>query len=352
MELTQRQKIIFKTIVERFTYCAEPVGSKSLMEWLDFPVSSATIRNEMATLEKQGLLVKTHTSSGRVPSQKGYRYYVENLMVTSSSEPIKDSLQQVFKQRHYSLEEVVQTSCSILSDMTHLTSVVLGPDSRHQALKHVQLIPINARNAVAIIVTDTGHTENKIFQFDMDISVEDLKKCTDLMNDQLVGTPINSVVDRLKEIEPLMASKVSRHEVLFEAFVDAFMCFATEKVAVSGRSNMLSQPEFCDVDRLKKLMKILEDSSLFRQWTDQENNVAISIDSKNEVIQIGDCSVVTTKFHYTDHEEGQLMVVGPNRMQYSKVIAVMDCMSDIIEDVFGVDVEGGGSSESGTKENE
>ena len=108
MEITQRQKIIFKTIVEEFTRCAEPVGSKTLMELLDFPVSSATIRNEMATLEKLGLLEKTHTSSGRIPSQKGYRYYVEHLMEADLDVSTKNALQQVFSERHYSLEEVVK----------------------------------------------------------------------------------------------------------------------------------------------------------------------------------------------------------------------------------------------------
>ena len=140
-----------KTIVEEFTRCAEPVGSKTLMELLDFPVSSATIRNEMATLEKLGLLEKTHTSSGRIPSQKGYRYYVEHLMEADLDASTKNALQQVFSERHYSLEEVVQKSCDILSHMTNLTSVVLGPDSRHQTLQHVQLIPINNQSAVAII---------------------------------------------------------------------------------------------------------------------------------------------------------------------------------------------------------
>ena len=142
----------------------------------------------------------------------------------------------------YSLEEVVQKSCDILSHMTNLTSVVLGPDSRHQTLQHVQLIPINNQSAVAIIVTDQGHTENKVFQFGTDVSMQDIQNCTDLLNDQLVGTPIEDVVDKMKKIEPMMAAKLVRHEVLFEAFVSAFMRFATEKVAVSGRSNMLYQP--------------------------------------------------------------------------------------------------------------
>lgn len=351
VELTQRQRIIFKKVVERFTYCAEPVGSKVLMQLLDFPISSATIRNEMAVLEKAGLLEKTHTSSGRIPSRFGYRYYVENLMETSLDDPVRHSLTMIFSQRHYSLDEVVEKSCSILSEMTNLTSVVLGPDGRHQKLAHVQLVPIDPKSAVAIIITDTGHTENKIFHFEEDVSIEDLRSCTELMNDQLTGTLICDVVDRLKEIEPLMAAKLVRHEVLFEAFAQAFMRFANEKVAVAGRSNMLYQPEFSDMNKLQRLMKILEDSELFKQWTEQKNNIAIPIGTRNELIQIGDCSVVTAKFHYNDKEEGQLMVIGPNRMQYSKVVALMDCMSNVIEEVFGVH-EGGEKSDEQAEEPE
>ena len=209
------------------------------------------------------------------------------------------------------------------------------------------MIPINSRSAVAIIVTDTGHIENKMFQFGEDVSVNDMKTCCDIFNDQLKDTPINQVVSKMQEIKPLMSAKIVRSEVLFEAFVTAFMKFATEKVAVSGRSNMLYQPEFSDISKLKQLMKILENSDLFQKWTDQEGNVAIHVGERNEVLQIGDVSVISTKFHVKNDEEGQLMVVGPNRMQYSKVVALMDYMSDVIEDVF---TEGGSSDGSGNKE--
>lgn len=345
MELTQRQKIIFKVIVERFTYAAEPIGSKTLKDLLDFPVSSATIRNEMAILEKEGLLEKTHTSSGRIPSQKGYRYYVENLMEISDETPIQQSLQKVFCQRHYTLDEIVEKSCSILSEMTNLTTVVLGPDSKHQNLKHIQLIPVDSKSAVSIIVTDSGHTENKMFHFTTDVSVEDIRNCTELLNDQLSGTPMVKVVERMQEIQPLMAARIVRHEVLFEAFVSAFMRFATEKVAVSGRSNMLYQPEFSDLNRLKKLMKVLENSEMFRAWTGQQGNVAIPIGTRNELIQVDDCSVVTGKFHYNKDEEGQLMVVGPSRMQYSKVISLVDAMSRILELTFNQSSQKGSDDE-------
>ena len=320
--LTERQIAIFKAIVDEFTRTAEPVGSKTLMNLLDFQCSSATIRNEMAALEEAGLLEKTHTSSGRIPSHKGYRFYVEHLMERQLDSEVKYSLQKVFSERHYSMEEVVQKSCDILSQMTNLTSVALGPESKYQLLQHIQLIPISSRSAVAIFITDHGHTENKTFHFDTDVSVKDIKTCCDLLNDKLSGTPIKDVVDKMQEIEPLLAAQVARHEVLFEAFVSAFMKFASDKVYCSGQNNMLYQPEYADINKL------------FRQLANHEGNVAIEISGDNDLIQVDDMAVVSSKFHISDGEEGQLMIVGPTRMQYSKVVALMEYMSQVIEDLY------------------
>ncbi len=333
--LTNRQIVIFKTIVDEFTRTAEPVGSKTLMSLLDFPCSSATIRNEMAALEAAGLLEKTHTSSGRIPSSAGYRYYVENLMEKQLDDGVKTSLQQVFKERHYSLEEIVKKSCEILSDMTSLTSVVLGPDSKCQRLQHVQLIPISERSAVAIFVTDHGHTENKTFQFDEQISVEDIQNCCTILNEKLCGTPIFNVVERMQEIQPLLAAHITRHEVLFQAFVNAFVRFASDNVYYSGQSNMLYQPEFADIEKLKQLMSMLEDSSLWRQLANHEGDLMVRIgDEGNEVLHMDNVAVVASKFRLNDDEEGQLMIVGPTRMQYNRVVALMEYMSKVIEELY------------------
>lgn len=345
MGLTNRQNVIFKTIVEEFTRTAEPIGSKTLMNLLNFPVSSATIRNEMAALEKVGLLEKTHTSSGRIPSSKGYRYYVENLLETNLDVPMQQTLKTYFTQRHYSIDDVVSKSCDILSEMTNLTSIALGPDCEDQCLQHVQLVPVNEKSAVAIIVTNKGHTENKFFQFKEEVSTDDLKKCTDLLNDKLVGTPICQVVDRMNDIHPIMAATLVRHEVLFEAFVTAFMKFAQDRIKVSGRGNMLFQPEFSDLNRLKELMNVLENGHMIKEWTNKESNVSVRIGNRKELTQIGDCSIISAKFHYSDSEEGQLMVVGPNRMQYSKVVGLMDYMTNVIEDIFYDDKNKGGGND-------
>lgn len=332
--LSTRQLTIFKTIVEEFTKTAEPVGSKTLMNLLDFSCSSATIRNEMAVLEAEGLLEKTHTSSGRIPSSKGYRYYVENLMEKTLDENVKNSLQEVFQQRHYSMEEVVKKSCEILSSMTSLTSVVLGPNSKGQKLQHIQLVPISDQSAVAIFITDHGHTENKTFQFDAQISLADLQNCCAILNDQLIGTPILSVVEKLKEIEPLLEAKVARHEVLFEAFVNAFIKFASDNVYCSGQSNMLYQPEFADIEKLKQLMKMLEDSSVWRELANHDGDLMVRIGSENQIMQLNNVAVVASKFRISNEEEGQLMIVGPTRMQYNRVVALMEYMSKAIEDMY------------------
>ncbi len=338
MNLTERQTKVFKTIVEEFTRTAEPVGSHTLMNLLDISVSSATLRNEMAALEEMGLLEKTHTSSGRVPSTMGYRYYVDHLMVKHIEPKMMNALQSIFDQRNSSMEEVVRQSCDVLSQMTNLTSVALGPDARYQSLQHIALIPLNERSAVAIFVTDHGHTENKTFQFADTVSMNDLTTCCDLLNENLIGVPLNQVVDQMIKIQPLMAAKVQRHEMLFEAFVNAFVKFASDQVYCSGQSNMLYQPEFADIEKLKKMMKLLEDSSLWRQIASDTNNTMMRIGEDNTHLMItDDVSVVASKFKVHGGEEGQLMIVGPTRMPYNEVVALMEYISKRIEEMFNDD---------------
>lgn len=333
--LTFRQTKVFKTIVDEFIRTAEPVGSKTLLTLLDFNCSSATLRNEMAALEEMGLLEKTHTSSGRIPSSQGYRYYVDNLMEKELDQKVVNALQTVFDSRNMSLDEVVRQSCDILSQMTNLTSVVLGPEARYQTLQHISLIPINERSAVAIFITNHGHTENKTFQFEDNISMSDITTCCNILNENLCGIALNEVVEKMKEIEPLMAGKVKRHEILFEAFVNAFVRFASDQVYLSGQKNMLYQPEFADIEKLKQLMSMLENSTLWRQIGYGNEEVAIRIGTDNrELMNIDDVSVISSKFKINKDEEGQLMVVGPTRMPYNQVVALMEYMSQQIEKMF------------------
>ena len=334
--LTDRQCKVLKLIVEKYIKDPVPVGSKTISKTLK--CSSATVRNEMSALEEAGLLEKTHTSSGRVPSEEGYRYYVDHLMVKHIEPKMMNALQTIFDARNSSMEEVVRQSCDILSQMTNLTSVALGPDARYQALQHITLIPLNEKSAVAIFVTNHGHTENKTFQFSESVSMNDLTTCCNLLNENLVGVPLNEVVDRMVEIQPLLAAKVQRHEMLFEAFVNAFVKFASDQVYFSGQSNMLYQPEFADIEKLKKMMSMLEDSSLWRQIAEENTGTVVRIGKDNvKLLDTDDVSVVASKFKIHGDEEGQLMIVGPTRMPYNEVVALMEYVSRRIEEMFNDD---------------
>ncbi len=333
MVLTNRQQLILKAIVEDFIQTAEPIGSKTLVEKYGLNYSSATIRNEMNYLENVGLLEKTHTSSGRVPSTNGYRFYVENLMNVELTDEEKYMLQTSFSM-DLPIEDVIQTSCDILSNMTNLTSLVLGPDANRQSLAHIKLFPLDERNAVAVIITDQGHTENKTFHFNENVTVEDLQNCTNILNDRLAGTPINEVVEKMTELKPILANSVKRHEALFAAFMQAFVRFASDNVYYSGASNMLYQPEFADVERMKDIMKMLENNNLWRSISETSTAVKVkSPETNSELIWMDDMAIVSSKFHLGD-EEGQLMVLGPSRMDYNRITSMLKFASSFIESKY------------------
>lgn len=332
--LTNRQSLILKVIVEDFIQSAEPVGSKTLMTKYELPYSSATIRNEMMLLEEKGLLEKTHTSSGRVPSTLGYRYYVENLMNVELNDHERYELQTAFRDERGSMDDVIQKSCDVLSHMTSLTSIVLGPDAKSQRLQHIKLFPVDDHTAVAVFITSRGHTENKTFHFDDSVSVDDITNCCNILNDRLVGTQLSEVVDKMNEIKPILANQVKRHEALFNAFIQAFRRFASDHMYYSGATNMLYQPEFADIEKLRNVMRMLEDEQLIREIAHRGQSTLLRAGNKSELIWVDDMAVVSTSFRVNDTDEGKLMVVGPSRMNYDRVTSMLDFIGEILEQKY------------------
>ncbi len=332
--ITKRRVEIFKAIVDEFIATADPVGSKALMEKYKLPYSSATIRNDMVILEEMGFLEKTHTSSGRVPSTKGYRFYCENLLENTMDNEVQYQLQELFSSKHLNMDDAIKHSCEILSQMTNLTTGVLGPNASAQRLEHIKVFPIHERSAVVVFITDTGHTENRTFQFDQNVSMEEISNCCQILNDRLKGTYIKDVVEKMQSLKPLIANHVRRHEQLFTAFVNAFVKFASENVYFSGTQNMLYQPEFADIEKLKGLMSMLEDSSVWRNFEVDAKEVAIRSDQRSQLVWKGDVAVISSKFTLNEFEEGQLMVVGPKRMDYDKIVSLLEYLSMTIEKYY------------------
>jgi heat-inducible transcriptional repressor len=232
------------------------------------------------------------------------------------------------------LDDVIQASCDILSNMTNLTSLVLGPDANKQSLAHIKLFPVSENSAVAVIVTDQGHVENKTFYFEDKVSVDDIQNCTLILNNYLVGTLITDVVEKLNEIKPILERSVKRHEILFNAFMQAFIKFASDNVYFSGATNMLYQPEFSDIEKLKEIMKMFDDSSVWRSIGTIDASVKIKTpDNKGELIWVNDVAIVSSVFSIGE-EEGKLMVVGPSRMNYNKIVSILDFATQFIENQY------------------
>ena len=251
--LSERQSKILKLIVERYIQDPIPVGSKVVSKQIN--CSSATVRNEMGELEKLGLLEKTHTSSGRVPSEAGYRYYVDHLMeIKKMNAEDMLKLQMVFRNQQLALSDVITKSLQVISDMMNYTTVVLGSKSHENLLKQVEVIPLDDENLTVIIVTDRGHVEHKNIML-KDVSLEEVKKTVGLINNLISGTPIDEVGKKLEfEIKPIIGNYVKQHEQIYNAFYHVFSDFTNQEVNIVGRNKMLEQPEFSNVEKIKKCL--------------------------------------------------------------------------------------------------
>jgi len=327
--LTERQNKILKLIVERYIKDPIPVGSKVISKELN--CSSATVRNEMGELEKNGLLEKTHTSSGRVPSEAGYRYYVDNLM-----EPKKMNgedmlkLQIVFRNQQLALSDVITKSLQVISDMMNYTTVVLGSKSHENLLKQVEVIPIDEENLTVIIVTDKGHVEHKNIKL-QNVSLEEIKKTVSLINNLISGTPIDEISKKLEfEIKPIIGNYVKQHEQLYNAFYNVFSDFTNQEVNIMGRHKMLEQPEFSsNIEKIKNVFHKLEDEELLRNIEeDNDNNIKVYIGKENNIDS--DVTVIQTKFK-NGSEEGTIAIIGPKRMEYDRVMGLLEYMKENIE---------------------
>ena len=327
--LTDRQNKILKLIVERYIKDPTPVGSKAISKILN--CSSATVRNEMGELERLNLLEKTHTSSGRVPSEAGYRYYVDNLMEMkkmNAEDMLK--LQIVFKNQQLALSDVITKSLQVISDITNYTTVVLGSTSHENLLKQIEVVPIDDVSMIVIIVTDKGHVEHKNIKLE-DVSLEEIKKTVGLINNLISGTPIDEVSHKLEfEIKPIIGKYVKQHEQLYNAFYHVFTDFTNKEVNVMGRSKMLEQPEFStNIDKIKNVFNKLDSPELLNNITeDDDNNIKVYIGNENNIDS--DVTVIKTKFK-KNGEEGTIAIIGPKRMEYDRVVSMLEYMKENIE---------------------
>jgi len=327
--LSKRKEQLLKIIIEDYIKTARPVSSKSLTEILN--CSSATIRNEMAELEEEGLLEKTHISSGRVPSERGYRYYVDNIMKPkeiTGDDMLK--LQTVFHNKSLILDDAIVRSMEIISELTSYTTIVLGKTSNENLVNKVEVVPMSDNKLIALLITNKGHVEHRNVIIDGHVSSNEIKKTVEIINKLIVGTPINEVSKILEfEIKPVIGKYVEQHEALYNAFYNAFSDFKDNTdVRMSGTSNILKQPEFDNVDKVRDIISKFEDKTIVNEIKEEDNGINIYIGSENTFDD--DVTVIKTKYS-CNGEEGTIALIGPKRMEYDRVIALIDFIKQNIE---------------------
>lgn len=323
--MDERKNNLLKAIVESYIQTVKPIGSKSLCK--KFNCSSATIRNEMAELERLGFIEKNHISSGRIPSEAGYKYYVENLMKPkelTGEDVLK--LQTIFKNNELELSDTINKTVEIISELTNYTSIILGKSSNENTLKQVSIIPISENKIVALVCTNKGIIENKQFYVENEAEVHEIVKTSEIINKMLIGTPINEVSERLEfEIKPIISRQIKQYEMVYNIFQDAFNDFLnkSQNVYFGGKTKIFDEPEYNDASEIKKLASKFEDKNFIKKIEEDssDGDVKIYIGEENEF----DPNVTIIKSKYRmNGEEGTIAIVGPKRMEYDRVVGLLN----------------------------
>ncbi|OYD07649.1 heat-inducible transcriptional repressor HrcA [Paludifilum halophilum] len=328
--LTERQEQILRALVEEYIVHADPVGSRTVSKREDIGFSAATIRNEMADLEEMGFLEQPHTSAGRMPSQSGYRYYVDYLMGPQRidrSELL--AVRRLFASQMDALEQTIQQTVSILSRITNYTSILLGPELYDNKLKHLQVVPLTDRVAVSLIVTDTGHVDQRRIRVPEGVSLSSVEQMVNLLNTKLSGIPLHRLKGRVyRELYSELSRHVEHYESLLSMIDQILVDDLDGRLFFSGTTNILTQPEFRDVEKVKALMDLFEQSDAVARLftTDHDMGIQVKIGQENHLEAVNNCSIVSASFSLNGRSLGRIGVLGPTRMNYRKVVSLLEVL--------------------------
>ena len=338
MILNDRKIKILEAIVNDYIATAEPIGSRTIAKKYDLGISSATIRNEMSDLEELGLIVQPHTSSGRVPSDKGYRLYVDRLLRCRDLTDEESSFfNDIIMNNIDHIDYLMQQTAKALSLLTNYTAVVSKPKSKKDGIKHIQLVPLDETSVIAVVITDSKAIKNNIIRTPQPVDTAALNGLSDIINN-IIST---HSFDEIKAFATGVIPKDADGNELFfkEVFAAAVKSVAEEddtQLYTSGVNKMLDFPEFSDVERAKQLFRTLEEKDMLidiLQGDDSEpNSVRILIGNENNLEQLKDCSVIKTNYNI-GNTEGTIGIIGPTRMDYTQAISVLN---GIIKNINGV----------------
>ena len=333
--LDGRKKKVLQAIVEEYVNTAEPVSSSSLTNHEDLNYSSATIRNEMADLEKAGYLEKTHTSSGRIPSEKGYRYYVDELLQDDniSLEEIK-YISEKLETKVNEIEDLTKIATTTISEITHYTTVAIGPGTDNQLIQEIKFVLLGPRMLMAIILTNTGMIKETIIKFDEDITEKQVETINYMFNNKLKGKPLD-IID--VPLEKYLINEMKYSVKVIKPIIEQIKKVIVEdrQIYLEGANKSFDLPEFNSLEVAKNFVNILDTKEVIADMLNSgfAEDINVYIGEENKQDELKDFSVVTFKHKVNGKDLGTIGIIGPKRMDYSKVISVMKYINKKLKEI-------------------
>lgn len=338
-ELNERSQNILEAIVEDYISSAEPVGSRAITKRHSFNLSPASVRNVMSDLEEMGFLCSPHTSAGRIPTEKGFHYYIDSLLkIRDLSKDEESRLRQNYRFKGMKIEDIMQEVGRVMSGLSNYTGLVMAPKFASTVFRQIEFVRLSHGRLLVIYVSESGLVQNKVIEDVPDLSSRELEQIGNYLNHELNGLSIQAVREKIaRELQ----TERSRYDQLQKQALSlssaALQDEAGDLIFVSGTSLMLEQPEFSTPDQMKRIIKTLESKSTLIELLDRSQmaqGVQIFIGSQNQHVEIEGCSLVTSSFSNKKGAIGTLGVIGPVRMSYSQVIPIVDFTAQLVSRIL------------------
>lgn len=333
-DISERNKLILEAIIEDYISTAEPVGSRAVTKRHGLTLSPATVRNVMADLEEMGFLVSPHTSAGRVPTDKAYRFYVDSLLaVRRIDKAERERIRKRYVGAGRDIGAVLHETSRLLSSVSHYTGIVLAPRFSATIFRHIEFVKLGGRRILAILVADNGAVQNRLIESDEEFSSEELIRMSNYLNELLVGVPVGQV--RTRMLEEMRNEKVLYDKLLARAlqFSEQSLNDDGAQIFIEGQTNILEQPEFADSRRMRDLFRAFEEKNQLVGLLDRcldAQGVQIFIGAETHLSQMEGLSIITSTYLTGKNTLGVLGVIGPTRMGYAKVIPIVDYTAKLV----------------------
>lgn len=339
MFLTEREKIVLSSIIINFIKTVEPVGSKTLSYKLDLGISPATIRNIMASLEEKGLITQPHTSAGRIPTSKGYKMYITNLMKRKRlSREERELIYHTLKENSKDFDSFLEAASKLLANITHQLSFLTIPVLKSSTLEKLDVIIVSNNRLLVVVYVTSGILKTLYITFQDHFDLASLDKVVSILNERLHGLKLNEIRDKFQLlIKDIPVDKYSALKVILKNYKELFDPNYNHELIYRGTNNLLLQPEFQNNPKVADVLQLIEEKekflTVFTSVKSINKRIHIAIGEEIPLTPLRDCSIITTNFNFGE-EAGKIGIIGPQRMDYGHVIAFLEYTANAITDII------------------